>query len=165
MEATKEVTISVHWWNLIYSVASLLLLHSLSHGSSDPSLKLFGEATNQWRGNSFCSITKPHLHHYRCYTPFPMLLTDFHCSRCHSSDTILGFLQIFVMQHEAAHQLHCHPSILLLVWNFISFIILVIIPQTQPFFFFKFLRYENKHIVSNTDIIWLQFLYILMKFN
>ena len=133
--------------------------------SSDPSLKLFAEATNQQRDDSFCSLTKPHLHHYHCYTYFPMLLTDFHwfhCSRHHSSDTILGFLQIFVMQREAAHQLHSHPSILLLVWNFIVFIILVIIPQTQPFFFFKFLQYKNKYIISNTVIIRLQFLYPLI---
>ena len=78
-------------------MASLSLLHSLSHSSSDPSLKLFMEATNQWWGDNFCSLTKPHLHYYRCYTHFPKLLTDFHwfhCSHRHSSDTIFGFLQI-----------------------------------------------------------------------
>ena len=149
-------------------MASLLLLHSLSHGSSDPSLKLFTEATNQQWGDSSCSLMKPHLHHYRCYTHFPMLLTDFHwlhCSRRHSSDTILGFLQIFVMQEEAAHQLHCHLLILLLIWNFISFIVLVIIPQTQPFVFFKLLQCENKHIISNTVIIRWWFFYTLVQFN
>ena len=110
--------------------------------SSDPSLKLFAEVTNQRRGDSFCSLTKPHLHHYHCYTHFTMLPTDlhrFHCSLCYPSDTILAFLQIFVMQGEAAHQLHYHPLILFLVWNFISFIYLVIIAQTQPSVFFKFL--------------------------
>ena len=43
---------------------------------------------------------------------------------------------------ETAHQLHCHPLILLLVWNFIGFIILIIIPQTQPFVVVKFWQYE-----------------------
>ena len=47
MVVTKEVTTcSVHWWNLVYSVASLSLLHSISHGSSNPSLKLFVEEIN-----------------------------------------------------------------------------------------------------------------------
>ena len=145
-------------------MASLSLLHSLSHGSSDPNLKLFMEATNQRWGDSFCSLMKPHLHHYCCYTHFPILLTNFHwfyCSRRYSSDTILGFLQSFVMQGETAHHLHCYPSIFLLVWNFIGFIVLVVIPQTQPFVFFKFLRYENKYIVSNTVIVRMQFLYTL----
>ena len=73
----------------------------------------------------------------------------FHCSCHHSLHTILGFLQIFVMQEELAHQLHCQPSILLLVENFIGFIVLVVIPQMQPFVFFKILRYKNKHIISN----------------
>ena len=130
--------------------------------------KLFAGATNQWRGDSFCSLTKPHLHHYRYYTHFPMLLTDFHwfhCSCRHSSDTILGFLQIFVMQEEVAHQLHCHPLVLFLVWNFIGFIILVVIPQTQTFVCFKFLQYENKHIVSKTVNVRLQILYTLVQFN
>ena len=54
------------------------------------------------------------------------------------ANTILGFLQIFVMQEEAAYQWHCHPLILLLVSNFICFIVLIVIPQTQPFVF-KFL--------------------------
>ena len=121
--------------------------------SSDQSLKLFAEVTNQQLGDSLCSLMKPHLHHYSCYSHFLMLLTDFHWFHCfhrHSSDTILGFLQIFVIQEEAAHQLHWYPSILLLVWNFISFIVLVIISQTPPFVFFKFLQYENKHIVRVT---------------
>ena len=97
-----------------------------------------------------------------------MLDTDFHWfyfSCRYSSGTILGFLQIFVMQEEAAYQLHRHPSILLLVWNFISFIVLVVIPQTQPFVFFRYLQYDNKHIVSNTVIVRLWFLYALMQFN
>ena len=38
----------------------------------------------------------------------------FHCSHCHSPDTIPGFLQVFVMQGKATHLFHCHPSILLL---------------------------------------------------
>ena len=134
--------------------------------SSDRSLKLFAETTNQWLGDSLCSLTKPHLHHYSCYSHFPMLLTDlhwFHCFHRHSSNTILGFLQIFVIQEEAAYQLHW--PIFLLVWNFISFIVLVVIPQIQPFVFFKFLHYENKHIVSNTVIVRLQFLYTLVQLN
>ena len=49
--------------------------------------------------------------------------------------------------------------------EFHQFIILVVIPQTQPFVFFKCLRYENKHIISNTVIIRLQFLYTVMQFN
>ena len=60
--------------------------------SSDPSLKLFAEETNQRQVDSFCSSMKPHLHHYCCFTHFPKLLTDFHwfqCSRFHSSDTSL----------------------------------------------------------------------------
>ena len=61
------------------------------------------------------------------------LILLFSTSCHHSPDTILGFLQIFVMQEEGAHQLHCHHSILVLVQNFIGFIVLVIIPQTQPF--------------------------------
>ena len=89
----------------------------------------------------------------------------FHCSHHHSPDTILCFLHIFVMQEKEAHQLHCHSSILLLVQNFIGYIVLVIIPQTQPFAFFKFLQYKNKHIVSNTVIVRLWFLYTLMQFN
>ena len=144
----------------------LLLLHSLSHGSSDQSLKLFAEATNQQQGDSFCSVTKPHLHHYNCYTHFPMLLTNFHWfhwSCRHSSDTILAFLQIFVMQEEAAHQLHCHPLILLLVWNFISFIILVIIPQTQPFVFFIF--FDTRISISSITLLSLDYSSCMLSYN
>ena len=63
------------------------------------------------------------------------LISLFSTSCHHSPDTILGFLQIFVMQEEGAHQFYCHHSILVLVQNFIGFMILVIIPQIQPFVF------------------------------
>ena len=61
------------------------------------------------------------------------LISLFSNSCHHSPDTILGFLQIFVMQEEEAHQLHCHHSIWFL---YRGFIVLVIIPQTQPFAIF-----------------------------
>ena len=63
-----------------------------------------------------------------------MIDTWFHCSHRHSPDIILGFLQISVMQKEVAHQLHCHLLILILVQNFIGFIVLVVIPQIKPLF-------------------------------
>ena len=71
MEATKEVITSDHYealstqWHHYCCFAYFPMV-------LDPSLKLFTEVTNQWQGESFCSLTKPHLHNYCCYTHFPI---------------------------------------------------------------------------------------------
>ena len=47
--------------------------------SSDRSLKLFAEATNQWLGDSLCSLTKPHLQYITiaAIVTFPCFLQTF----------------------------------------------------------------------------------------
>ena len=147
-------------------MASLSLLHSLSHGYSDPSLKLFTEVTNQRRGDSFCLLTKPHLHHYRYYTHFAMLLTDFpwfHCSRRHSSYTYHPWFPSDFCDARRSSSSVALPS-----FDFatcMKFHQFYRSRRHSPHTTFIFLWYKNKHIISNTVIIRMQFLHTLVQFN
>ena len=142
----------------MYSLAPLSQLHSLSHASSAPSLKLFLEVINQQQGDSFCLLTKPYLHHYHCYIHFPMLLTDFHCFCHHSSDTYHPWFPSDFCDAKRSSSSFALPS-----FYFVSCIEFYRFYHSHCNFpADKFLQYKNNHIVSNTVIIRLRFSFTLV---